>query len=54
MHPVEAELIVILDGAGTLTTGGALVNASTAANGNISGSDIAGGTPQHVGEGATC
>jgi len=42
-HPVEAEIIMVLDGAGTITTGGALVNATTAANGNISGSDLAGG-----------
>jgi quercetin dioxygenase-like cupin family protein len=47
-HPVEAELIIVLDGAGTITTGGALVNAVTANNGNISGGDVAGGTPQHV------
>ena len=47
-HPVEAEVIMVLDGAGTITTGGALVNATTAANGNISGSDIANGTPRHV------
>jgi mannose-6-phosphate isomerase-like protein (cupin superfamily) len=47
-HPVEAELIMVLDGAGTITTGGALVNATTAANGNISGTDVTGGTPQHV------
>jgi quercetin dioxygenase-like cupin family protein len=47
-HPVEAELIMVLDGAGTVTIGGALVNAAAAPNGNISGSDIANGTPQHV------
>ena len=47
-HPVEAEMIMVLDGAGTITTGGALVNPTTAANGNISGSDIANGAPQHV------
>jgi quercetin dioxygenase-like cupin family protein len=47
-HPVEAEIIMVLDGAGTITTGGALVNAATAANGNISGSDIANGTPRHM------
>ncbi len=47
-HPVEAEVIMVLDGAGTITTGGALMNATTAANGNISGSDIANGTPRHV------
>ena len=47
-HPVEAEIIMVLDGAGTITTGGALVNPTTAANGNISGSDITGGTPRHM------
>jgi quercetin dioxygenase-like cupin family protein len=47
-HPVEAEIIMVLDGAGTITTGGALVNATTAANGNVSGSDIANGTPRHM------
>jgi mannose-6-phosphate isomerase-like protein (cupin superfamily) len=46
-HPAEAELMMVMDGAGTVTTGGALVNA-TAANGNISGSDIADGTSRHV------
>jgi mannose-6-phosphate isomerase-like protein (cupin superfamily) len=48
LHPGEAEVIIVLDGAGTITTGGTLVNATTAANGNISGTDIAGGTPQHA------
>jgi mannose-6-phosphate isomerase-like protein (cupin superfamily) len=48
VHTGEAELIFVLDGAGTVTTGGALVNATTPANGNISGSDITGGTPQHA------
>jgi mannose-6-phosphate isomerase-like protein (cupin superfamily) len=47
-HPVEAEVIMVLDGAGTITVGGALANPVTAANGNISGSDIANGTPRHV------
>ena len=47
-HPVEAEIIMVLDGAGTITTGGALVSPTTAANGNISGSDIANGTPRHM------
>jgi mannose-6-phosphate isomerase-like protein (cupin superfamily) len=46
-HPAEAEIIMVLDGAGTITTGGALAN-PTAANGNLSGSDIANGTARHV------
>ncbi|MBA2587228.1 MAG: hypothetical protein H0U98_01245 [Alphaproteobacteria bacterium] len=48
LHPAEAELIIVLDGAGTITTGGMLVNATTAANGNVSGTDIANGAPRHV------
>lgn len=47
-HPVEAEIIMVLDGAGTITTGGVLVDATTAANGNMSGSGITGGVPRHM------
>jgi mannose-6-phosphate isomerase-like protein (cupin superfamily) len=48
LHTGEAEVIVVLDGAGTITTGGTLVDAITGTNGNVSGKDIAGGTPQHL------
>ena len=48
VHGGEAEIIIVLDGAGTVTTGGSLVDATPGTNGNISGKDIAGGTPQHV------
>ena len=48
VHTSQAELIIVLDGAGTITTGGALVDAVAGANGNISGKDITGGTPQHL------
>jgi mannose-6-phosphate isomerase-like protein (cupin superfamily) len=48
VHTGQAELIIVLDGAGTITTGGTLVEAVPAANGNISGRDITGGTPQHL------
>jgi quercetin dioxygenase-like cupin family protein len=48
VHPVEAEVIVVLDGAGTVTTGGVLVNSTAGANGNLSGTDIANGAPQRV------
>jgi mannose-6-phosphate isomerase-like protein (cupin superfamily) len=48
VHTAQAELIIVLDGAGTITTGGTLVDAVPAANGNISGKDITGGTPQHL------
>lgn len=48
VHGAEAEIIIVLDGAGTITTGGTLVDAKTGTNGNISGTDIAGGTAQHA------
>jgi mannose-6-phosphate isomerase-like protein (cupin superfamily) len=48
LHTGEAEVIIVLDGAGTITTGGTLVNATAAANGNISGTDVVGGTPLHA------
>jgi mannose-6-phosphate isomerase-like protein (cupin superfamily) len=51
VHGGEAEIIIVLDGTGTVTTGGGLVDAKTATNGNISGTDIAGGTAQHAQKG---
>lgn len=48
VHGAEAEIIIVLDGAGTITTGGNLVDATPGANGNISGKDITGGTAQHA------
>jgi mannose-6-phosphate isomerase-like protein (cupin superfamily) len=51
LHTGEAEVIIVLDGAGTITTGGALVDAVPATNGNVSGKDITGGTLQHLTKG---
>jgi mannose-6-phosphate isomerase-like protein (cupin superfamily) len=48
LHTGEAEVIIVLDGAGTITTGGTLVDAVPATNGNVSGKDITGGVPQHL------
>src|SRR6185312_7746973 len=48
VHTGQAELIIVLDGAGTVTTGGTLVDAVPGTNGNISGKDISGGAPQHL------
>jgi quercetin dioxygenase-like cupin family protein len=48
VHTAQAELIIVLDGAGTVTTGGTLVDAVSGTNGNISGKDISGGAPQHL------
>jgi len=51
VHTGEAELIMVLDGAGTITTGGSLVDPANGTNGNISGKDITSGTPQHLAKG---
>ena len=48
VHSGEAEVILVLDGAGAITTGGSLVDATNGANGNISGKDIVGGTVLHA------
>jgi quercetin dioxygenase-like cupin family protein len=48
VHTGEAEIIIVLDGAGTVTTGGTLVDGVPGANGNISGKDVTSGTPQHL------
>lgn len=48
VHTGEAEVIIVLDGAGTVTTGGTLVDAKSGKNGNIAGTDIAGGTAWHA------
>ena len=48
LHTGEAEIIMVLEGAGTITTGGALVDATAGTNGNVSGKGISGGTPQHL------
>jgi len=48
LHTGEAEMIIVLDGAGTITTGGTLVDAVAGTNGNVSGKGITGGVPQHL------
>jgi len=58
VHPAEAELMFVIDGSGTLTTGGALVTAAAPAGAaapsdpnNIAGTDITGGTAVHLAKG---
>ena len=48
IHDNEAELMVVVDGAGTITMGGSLVEGKRTNPTNQSGSSISGGTPQHV------
>ena len=51
VHTMGVELMIILDGSGTLTTGGTMVG-GTLANGNITGGTaINGGQDQHIGKG---
>jgi mannose-6-phosphate isomerase-like protein (cupin superfamily) len=48
IHDTEAELMVVVDGSGTITTGGSLVEGKRTNPTNQSGSSISGGAPQHV------
>jgi mannose-6-phosphate isomerase-like protein (cupin superfamily) len=51
VHEREAELFYVLDGSGTLTTGGSLVNGHPTDPGNRQGTAIEGGTSQHMAKG---
>jgi len=51
IHETETELFYVIEGSGTLITGGALVNGSPRPGGNLSGSSIDGGMPRRVGPG---
>ena len=51
IHEKDAELIVVLDGAGTITTGGTLVDEKRTIPDNFSGSGITGGTVQALKKG---
>ena len=48
VHDTEAELMVVVDGSGTITTGGSLVEPTRPNPANQAGSSITGGTPQHL------
>ena len=51
IHDTESELMVVVDGSGTITIGGTLVDGKRANPTNQAGSSITGGTPQHVTKG---
>jgi mannose-6-phosphate isomerase-like protein (cupin superfamily) len=51
VHEKDAELMVVLDGTGTITTGGTLVDEKRANAANLSGSGITGGTAQALKKG---
>jgi mannose-6-phosphate isomerase-like protein (cupin superfamily) len=44
VHPADAEYVIVIDGAGTLVSGGTLVNASVTGPGLTEGSQIVGGS----------
>lgn len=48
VHPKTADVWVVREGSGTLVTGGTLVDAKTSANGDLSGSAIAGGVERVI------
>lgn len=51
VHEKEAELIYVVEGAGTLTTGGKLRNEKRLNASNLTGSSLEGGTPRHISKG---
>ena len=51
VHPAQAEYAIVLDGAGTLVSGGTLVNAATTRSDLVEGDRIEGGTTRKLARG---
>ncbi len=51
VHPAEAEYAIVLEGAGTLVSGGTLVAPETRQKGLVEGTEIKGGTTRTLGPG---
>jgi mannose-6-phosphate isomerase-like protein (cupin superfamily) len=51
VHEKEAELICVVEGAGTLMVGGKLVGEKRTNASNLSGTGVEGGTPRHISTG---
>lgn len=51
VHEKEAELIYVIDGAATFTTGGRLAGEKRTNAGNLSGTGVEGGTPRRISKG---
>jgi mannose-6-phosphate isomerase-like protein (cupin superfamily) len=51
VHEKEAELMYVVDGSGTITTGGTLVNQTRTNPANLTGTGIDGGAPQKIAKG---
>jgi mannose-6-phosphate isomerase-like protein (cupin superfamily) len=51
LHETEAELIFVVDGAGTLISGGTLIEEKRSNPTNLTGKDVDGGTSQRIAKG---
>ena len=51
LHETEAEMFYVIEGSGTIVTGGKLVNESRTNPANLTGSAIEGGNSQAIGKG---
>jgi mannose-6-phosphate isomerase-like protein (cupin superfamily) len=51
VHPAEAEYAIVLEGAGTLVSGGTLIDPVTRREGLVEGAEIEGGTSRPLGPG---
>jgi mannose-6-phosphate isomerase-like protein (cupin superfamily) len=51
LHETEAEMVFVVDGAGTLIVGGKLLNEARTNPTNLGGTDVEGGTPQRIAKG---
>ena len=51
LHPAHAELMIILEGSGTLTTGGTMVGAGALSGSTINGTGVSGGADQPISKG---
>jgi len=51
LHETEAELVFVVDGAGTLISGGTLTEEKRTNPTNLAGKDVEGGTSQRIAKG---
>jgi mannose-6-phosphate isomerase-like protein (cupin superfamily) len=51
LHETEAEVMYVIEGAGTIVTGGKLTDEKRTNSANLTGTTIAGGTSQAIGKG---
>jgi quercetin dioxygenase-like cupin family protein len=54
VHETDAEIVYVVDGAGTLTMGGKLLGVKRLNATNVTGTGIEGGTPRRIAKGDFC